>query len=111
MTSPTDSYVYYLPLGIPMPASSLPTCSKCLKDTMSVFADAAANKTQPLSLSYVNAAQQINQNCGPSFVNGTIPNIGASGNGQTDGSAPSLTNGQGWVAAAVFLATAMFVGL
>ena len=65
-----------------MPASSLPTCSGCLKNTMDVFAAAASNKSQPLSLDYVNAAQQINQDCGPNFVNGTIQNVGSSGTGE-----------------------------
>lgn len=110
LSSPTDSYVYYLPLGIPLPAGSLPTCDTCLKEVMDVFAAAASNKSQPLSRDYVNAAQQINQHCGPSFVNGTIPNVGASGNGQTSSAAPQVYRPD-WGLPAVMFLTAMLVGL
>lgn len=107
MSSPTDSYVYYLPLGIPLPAGSLPTCDGCLKEVMGVFASAASNKTHPLSLNYLDAAQQINQDCGPEFVNGTV---GASGSGQSTGAA-LRTCRLGWGLPAVMLATAIFLGL
>lgn len=55
---------------------------------MNVFAAAASNRSQPLSQDYVNAAQQINQDCGPNFVNGTVPKVGASGSGQTSSALP-----------------------
>lgn len=35
---------------------------------MNVFRTYAANKTQPLSTTYVAAAQQINMACGPEYV-------------------------------------------
>ena len=74
-TSPEDSYVYFLALGIPLPAGSWPTCSTCLQKTMAYFATAAANLTQPVSQTYVSAAQQIDQGCGPNFVNSNITPI------------------------------------
>lgn len=86
-TNPTDSYVYYLPLGISLPAGSMPTCDGCLKDTMALFAQEAENKSQPLSLDYVGAAQLINLDCGPAFVNATIPT--ASG-GSTSGATTAI---------------------
>ena len=83
-TNPTDSYVYYLPLGVALPAGSLPTCDGCLKDTMALFAQNAENKSQPLSLDYVVAAGLINQDCGPNYVNATIPAAsGGSASGAT----------------------------
>ncbi|KAG0138716.1 hypothetical protein HOY82DRAFT_1995 [Tuber indicum] len=71
-TSPSDSYVYYLPLGIKFPGGSRPTCSPCLSQTMAIFAATAGNSSQPLSTTYVPAAEQINLGCGPNFVNSTV---------------------------------------
>lgn len=71
-TNPADSYAYYLPLGTDMPGGSRPTCNQCLKDTMLIYTSFASNKTQPLSQTYVAAAQQVNIGCGPNFVNATV---------------------------------------
>ena len=80
-TSPTDSYPYYLPLGVALPAGSMPTCSKCLQDTMGMFAEVARNKSSPLSLTYVDGAQKVNIRCGPNFVNQTVQGARGSGAG------------------------------
>jgi len=72
-SSPTDSYVYYLALNTSLPGGSQPTCNTCLQDTMAIFDAAAANRSQPVSSTYVAAAQQINVNCGPGFVNASLP--------------------------------------
>ncbi|KAI9668686.1 MAG: hypothetical protein M1829_005299 [Trizodia sp. TS-e1964] len=72
-SSPTDSYPYYLPLGIAMPGGSHPTCSTCLQNTMALFSNAASNASQPISQTYVQAAQLIDISCGPTFINTTIP--------------------------------------
>lgn len=71
--STSDSYVYYLPLGIPLPGASQPTCSKCLLQSMNIFQDAASNRSQPITSNYVDAAQMIDITCGPTFVNTTLP--------------------------------------
>ena len=65
---------------------------------MDIFAAAASNKTQALSLDYVNAAQQVNQDCGPGFVNGSVPDVGSSGSGITSGATKGTNSGSGWVA-------------
>lgn len=70
-TAVTDSYPYYLPLGVSLPGSSRPTCDTCLQDTMAIFSSFAGNTTQPISQTYGDAAQQIDIGCGPTFVNGT----------------------------------------
>jgi len=80
-SSPTDAYVYYLPLNNSLPGGSQPTCSACLQNTMAVFDSAAANRTQPVSSTYAAAAQLINVQCGPGFVNASIPAPVASGAG------------------------------
>ena len=72
VTSPADSYVYYLPLGMPLPGGSQLTCSACLKDTMGFFAESAGNKSQPIAAVYKDAAMMINMGCGPGFVNQTV---------------------------------------
>lgn len=69
----SDTYPYYLALGIALPGGSRPSCDKCLQDTMAIFAKAAADKDQPISPIYSQAASQIDLGCGPSFVNSTIP--------------------------------------
>lgn len=80
----SDSFVYFLPLGIPLPAPSKPSCSQCQLRTMDIFNKAAANNSQPISKTYVNAARMIDLTCGPTFVNTTLP-VPLTG----DGSAPS----------------------
>ena len=91
-SAPSDSYLYYLPLGMPIPGGSLLTCTDCLKRTMQVFQEAAANKTQLLSNVYGDAARMINVNCGPTFVNSTVVVTKGQGSGsaRTIG-APALT--------------------
>ncbi|KAH0538678.1 hypothetical protein FGG08_004753 [Glutinoglossum americanum] len=59
-SSAADSYVYFLPLGVSLPGGARPTCNSCLQRTMATFSTFAANATQPLSGTYVAAAQQIN---------------------------------------------------
>lgn len=54
---------------------------------MALFAQDAENKSQPLNLDYVVAAELINQDCGPGYVNATIPTTasGGSTSGATTG--------------------------
>ena len=74
-SSPSDSYIYFLPLGIALPGASRPTCNTCLQQTMAIFAGAASNLSQPVSTDYAAAAVQIDQGCGPTFVNSTVTPI------------------------------------
>lgn len=69
----SDSFVYFLPLGIPLPAPSKPSCSQCQLRTMELFNNAAANQTQPIRNTYIDAARMIDRTCGPTFVNDTLP--------------------------------------
>ncbi|KAI4720445.1 hypothetical protein E4T48_03341 [Aureobasidium sp. EXF-10727] len=78
-SSPTDSYVYYMGLGVSLPSTTAPSCSACLQDTMSVFASAATNRSQPISKVYVTAAAMIDLTCGALFVNASGPTIPSSG--------------------------------
>jgi hypothetical protein len=68
-TSPSDSYIYYLPLGVSFPVSSpSPSCSQCLRDTMAVFSSAASNSSQLISGVYAGAVTVVNAGCGKGFV-------------------------------------------
>ncbi|MDI1488533.1 MAG: hypothetical protein OHK93_007808 [Ramalina farinacea] len=87
-SSPTDTYVYYIPLGLSLPAGSMPTCSQCLKDTMGLFATAAGNKSQPASLTYTDAAGKIDIQCGSNFVNQSVP-----GGGKSSSAPPTSASG------------------
>ncbi|GAB7357430.1 hypothetical protein MBLNU459_g8355t1 [Dothideomycetes sp. NU459] len=71
-SSPTSSYIYFLPLGVSLPGSTTPTCSSCLRNTMEIFASAATNSSQPISNVYAGAATLIDQHCGTGFVNASI---------------------------------------
>jgi hypothetical protein len=69
ISSPTDSYIYYLPVNLSLPAGAQPTCNTCLKNTMAVFEAATSDRSSSIAGDYVSAAQQINVQCGPSYVN------------------------------------------
>ncbi|KXT02823.1 hypothetical protein AC578_5360 [Pseudocercospora eumusae] len=72
ISAPASSYIYYLPLGVQLPGGSRPACTQCLRNTMSIFAETAGNSSQPLSTHYVSAAQQVQMNCGPTFVASSV---------------------------------------
>ena len=76
-TSVADAYPYYIPLGTPIPGGVRPSCNGCLKNTMNIFAGAASNQTQPVSKTYVGAAQQVDLSCGPEFVQQSVKTSGA----------------------------------
>jgi hypothetical protein len=91
-------YLYLLPLGNSLPGGSRPTCNKCTQATMQVFQQSAIVKGNPLVNTYLSAAEVINVNCGPGFVNATV-NVGtqdATKNGSSAGSrlgmSPSLSS-------------------
>lgn len=78
-TNPADYYIYYLSLGLSLPGSSRPACSKCLQATMEIFLEAAKDKDQALHDTYASAAEQINIGCGPSFVGTAEPDSTGAG--------------------------------
>lgn len=96
-SNPADSYPYYLALGIALPGSSRPTCTKCLQNAMGIFARAAVDQNQPLSTTYISAAQQIDMGCGPEFVNATVPVGTIKGSGVTRIQAPEWSCTMGFL--------------
>ncbi|KAK4635247.1 hypothetical protein CLAFUW4_01182 [Fulvia fulva] len=71
-SSPSSSYIYYLPLGVKLPGGARPACNTCLQNTMAIFAETAGNASQPLSQDYGTAAEQVQMICGPQFVDSSI---------------------------------------
>ncbi|KAK3069549.1 hypothetical protein LTR53_012017 [Teratosphaeriaceae sp. CCFEE 6253] len=71
-TAGGSSYVYYLPLGVPLPAGTVPACDACLQNTMAIFAAAAGNRSSSLNDDYTAAAQQVDASCGPEFVEASV---------------------------------------
>ncbi|CAD6456719.1 5f493113-6eb7-49fd-9771-bfc1267d449f [Sclerotinia trifoliorum] len=72
-SSPTDSYIYYLPVNVSLPGGSQPTCNSCLKNTMAIFEQAGAVRSSAIAGTYEQAAGMINVQCGPGFVNASLP--------------------------------------
>lgn len=72
-TTPSDVYLYLLPLNLSMPGSASPSCSWCVKNTMDIYQSAAADRTLPIADLYEDAALLVNNVCGPDFVNETLP--------------------------------------
>ncbi|KAL1884714.1 hypothetical protein Plec18167_002306 [Paecilomyces lecythidis] len=68
-----DYSIYFLPLGMNLPVSGRATCDACLQATMQVFSEASESEGQPLTKTYIPAAQQLNLGCGPNYINTTIP--------------------------------------
>ena len=78
-SNPGDNYLYYLPLNISLPGGSRPTCNSCLQNTMAVFSAATSDRESALASDYVNAAMQVNVNCGPTFTNTSLAAAVSSG--------------------------------
>ncbi|PFH61684.1 hypothetical protein XA68_16567 [Ophiocordyceps unilateralis] len=73
LTDPSDSYLYFMPLGVALPGASTPSCTRCTRDIMDIYHDAAANRGDLVADKYADAAQRINVVCGPAFANATLP--------------------------------------
>jgi len=76
-TNPSDFYFYSLPLGIPLPATSTPSCSACSKSIMGIYAAALQDRPQAtlltgLKTAYTVSAQLAVQLCGAAFAQTSI---------------------------------------
>jgi hypothetical protein len=72
-STPSDTYLFFLPYNLSMPGSSTPSCTWCNQEIMGIFHSAAANRRQLIATTYEGAARQVNTMCGQGFVNGTLP--------------------------------------
>ncbi|KAK2592177.1 hypothetical protein QQS21_010137 [Conoideocrella luteorostrata] len=73
LSTPSDTYLYFMPYGLALPGASRPTCNWCTKQTMAIYNSAAADRRQPVASRYEDAARQVNTLCGPNFVNSSLP--------------------------------------
>ena len=78
-SNPADFYPYYIAVGLSLPGTARPTCSRCLKDTMQIYAGYATTAVQPLAKTYLTCATQVDQSCGSQFANTAVkkPNAAA----------------------------------
>jgi hypothetical protein len=107
--NPRDSYPYYAAVGLNLPPASHPTCSRCLQDTMSIFAGYSKDKKQPLAATYINTAQAIDVDCGASFADTAVP-VGTMIS-STSGAGRSHINSLAATAVAVAVAVALALSL
>ncbi|KAK0621492.1 hypothetical protein B0T17DRAFT_494094 [Bombardia bombarda] len=88
----SNVYIYFLPFNMSLANNPVPTCNSCLQNVMSVYHSATANRKQFIANTYVAAANNININCGPDFVNQTLAAEVVSSNGlQGLAGGPSLS--------------------
>ncbi|RDW83317.1 hypothetical protein BP5796_04808 [Coleophoma crateriformis] len=104
-SSPTDSYPYYLPLNVSLPGGSQPTCDSCLKSTMDIFQAATTNRSSTIASTYSAAAQLINVQCGPTFLNTSLASVSVT----TSAAAPNIALGNTGLLALVIVIASWFL--
>jgi hypothetical protein len=72
-SNPSDLYFYSLPLGIPLPPTTTPSCSACSKTIMGLYSTALQDPSQAnlltgLKSTYKASAQIALQHCGAGFA-------------------------------------------
>ncbi|KAG6071422.1 hypothetical protein E4U16_003901 [Claviceps sp. LM84 group G4] len=73
LSTPSNTYLYFMPYGMSLPGASKPSCNWCTQTTMAIYHSASADRDQPVASKYEDAASQVNTLCGPSFVNASLP--------------------------------------
>jgi hypothetical protein len=103
-TDSTQTYFYFLPLNSTLPGGTNPVCASCLKDTMEIYHVATANRNQPIADTYLTAAIDVDEICGPTFANSTLATAitVSAGTFSTFGEGPSS-----WLLFTAFTATAI----
>ncbi|KAL1710225.1 hypothetical protein EV121DRAFT_251988 [Schizophyllum commune] len=79
-TDSADKYTYNLPLGLPIPSTTAPSCSSCAQDVFQIYADALQNSSATLDglqLTYEDAVETTNQKCGQSYATAIVKSNGA----------------------------------
>lgn len=75
-THPSDLYLYQLPLGLALPNTTVPSCTSCVQNVMSVFANEGTSNAA-LRDTYGPASTIVNNACGDQFVATVSTNSGA----------------------------------
>ncbi|KAI1819259.1 hypothetical protein F4861DRAFT_534598 [Xylaria intraflava] len=71
-TTPSNSYLYFLPLNSLLPATAAPSCSACTRQIMQIYQAATADRKAEIANTYQSAATQINAECGNNFTNTSL---------------------------------------
>ncbi|KAI0697498.1 hypothetical protein C8T65DRAFT_710377 [Cerioporus squamosus] len=103
-THPSDLYLYQLPLGLALPNTTVPSCTSCVQDLMSVFAKEGTSNAK-LKETYGPASTIVNNACGSQFV--TTLNTTTENGAQTVGLGTRL----GWAVGMVLLVVQLFLTL
>jgi hypothetical protein len=72
-SNPSELYFYSIPLGIPLPETTTPSCSPCSKTIMGIYATALQNPSQAKLLTSLKSAYEVSakiavQFCGAAYV-------------------------------------------
>jgi hypothetical protein len=75
-TNPSDLYFYQLPIGIPLPNSTTPSCSSCTKSLLGLYAQALENAPAgtltDLRKSYTSGQQMAVAQCGAGYAQSLV---------------------------------------
>ncbi|KAI2468557.1 hypothetical protein F4781DRAFT_263927 [Annulohypoxylon bovei var. microspora] len=90
LTTASNVYLYNLPFNSSLPESALPACDSCTSETMKIYQSAAADRTKWIANTYVQAAQQVDSECGANFVSTVLPEALPESAATSAAQAPSL---------------------
>jgi hypothetical protein len=82
-TNPSDLYFFQLPIGIPLPNNTTPSCSSCTKSLLGLYAQALENAPQgtlaDLEKTYASGEQVAVGQCGSGYAQASATTGGALG--------------------------------
>ncbi|KAI0017326.1 hypothetical protein F4780DRAFT_611723 [Xylariomycetidae sp. FL0641] len=90
LTTPSNTYLYRLPLNFSLPKSAAPSCNTCTNETMAIYQSATSDRKSDIANTYESAADQINSVCGNDFVNVTLAAAVDSGAGRSTQQTPPM---------------------
>ncbi|KAI1448464.1 hypothetical protein F5Y02DRAFT_308978 [Annulohypoxylon stygium] len=89
-TTASNVYLYNLPFNSSLPQSAIPACDTCTSETMKIYQSAAADRKKWIANTYVSAAEQIDSECGATFVSTVLPAALPDSAAMSQAQAPSL---------------------
>jgi hypothetical protein len=79
-TDPSDLYFYQLPIGIPLPNNTTPSCSSCTKSLMGLYVQALESAPKgtlaDLQSTYASAQLLAVAQCGSGYAQSTVKTSG-----------------------------------
>lgn len=88
-TDPSDLYFYQLPIGLPLPNNTTPSCSSCTKSLMNLYVQALESAPKG-TLAYLQSTYQSAQalavaQCGSGYAQSVVKISGAAASARTLG--------------------------